>query len=96
MNILKKYLIGQNQTEIAEIPEAETDLEIKLYGADCWRMTEKDINKLSSFNNGWLRIILKIFWPVEISNENLHEITNFTNYMVQFLRSTAGDGLDMC
>ena len=42
-------------------------------------MTEKDINKLSSFHNGCLRRILKIFGPVKISNENLHEITNSTN-----------------
>ena len=42
-------------------------------------MTEKDMNKLSSFHNGCLRRILKIFSPVKISNENLHEITNSTN-----------------
>ena len=54
-------------------------LPVLLYGAECWRMIEKDINKLSSFHNGYLRGILKIFWPVKISNENLHEITNSTN-----------------
>ena len=54
-------------------------LPVLLYGAECWRMTEKDINKLSSFHNGCLRRILKIFWPVKISIENLHEITNSTN-----------------
>ena len=53
-------------------------LPVLLYGAECWRMIEKDINKLSSFHNGYLRGILKIFWPVQISNENLHEITNST------------------
>ena len=53
-------------------------LPVLLYGAECWRMIEKDINKLSSFHNGYLRGILKIFWPVKISNENLHEITNST------------------
>ena len=31
------------------------------------------------WNNGCLRRLLKIFWPVKISNENLHEITNSTN-----------------
>ena len=54
-------------------------LPVLLYDAECWRMTEKDINKLSSFHNGCLRRILKIFWPVKISIENLHEITNSTN-----------------
>ena len=53
-------------------------LSVLLYGAECWRMTEKDINKRSSFHNGCLRRILKIFWSVKISNENLHEITNST------------------
>ena len=51
-------------------------LPVLLYGAECWRMTEKDIKKLFSFHNGCLRRTLKIFWPVKISNENLHEITN--------------------
>ena len=54
-------------------------LPVLLYDAECWRMTEKDINKRSSFHNGCLRRILKIFWPVKISIENLHEITNSTN-----------------
>ena len=56
-----------------------------MYGAECWRMTDKDINKLSSFHNGCLRRILKIFWPVKISDENLHEITNST-YMRAILK----------
>ena len=68
-------------------------LPVLLYGAECWRMTEKDINKLFSFHNGCLRRTLKIFWPVKISNENLHEITNSTNRRAIV---TAGDGLDMC
>ena len=41
-------------------------LPVLLYGAECWRMTEKDINKISSFHNCCLRRILKIFWPVKI------------------------------
>ena len=30
-------------------------LSVLLYGAACWRMTEKDMNKLSSFHNGCLK-----------------------------------------
>jgi hypothetical protein len=39
-------------------------------------MTDKDINRLSSFHNTSLRKIMKIFWPNKISNKDLHNITN--------------------
>ncbi|XP_063436440.1 uncharacterized protein LOC134717872 [Mytilus trossulus] len=46
---------------------------VLLYEAECWRMTEKDINRLSSFHNTCLRRIMKIYWPNKISNEDLHK-----------------------
>jgi hypothetical protein len=49
---------------------------VLLYGSECWRMTDKDINRLSSFHNTSLRKIMKIFWPNKISNKDLHNITN--------------------
>jgi hypothetical protein len=39
-------------------------------------MTDKDINRLSSFHNTCLRKIMKIFWLNKISNKDLHNITN--------------------
>ena len=42
-----------------------------LYGSECWRMTEVDLNKLRSFHTICLRRILRIFWPKKISNEDL-------------------------
>jgi hypothetical protein len=39
-------------------------------------MTDKDINRLSSFYNTCLRKIMKIFWLNKISNKDLHSITN--------------------
>nr|KAG5700914.1 hypothetical protein BaRGS_012321 [Batillaria attramentaria] len=42
-----------------------------LYGSECWRMTEGDLNKLSTFHTKSLRRILRIFWPETISNQNL-------------------------
>ena len=42
-----------------------------LYGSECWRMTESDLNKLSTFHTKNLRRILRIFWPVTISNHEL-------------------------
>jgi hypothetical protein len=50
-----------------------------MYGIECWRMTESDINKLSSFHNEYLRKILRIFWPAKITNKNLYEITKTTD-----------------
>jgi hypothetical protein len=51
-------------------------LYVLLYGSECWRMTDKDINRLSSFHNTSLRKIMKISWPNKISNKELHNITN--------------------
>ena len=42
-----------------------------LYGSECWRMTESDLNKLSTFHTKNLRRILRIFWPETISNQEL-------------------------
>ena len=42
-----------------------------LYGSECWRMTEGDLNKLSTFHTKKLRRILRIFWPKTISNQEL-------------------------
>ena len=42
-----------------------------LYGSECWRMTESDLEKLSVFHTKSLRKILRIFWPKTISNAEL-------------------------
>jgi len=42
-----------------------------LYGSECWRMTESDLDKLSTFHTKNLRRILRIFWPETISNQEL-------------------------
>ena len=41
------------------------------YGSECWRLTEKDLTKLSTFHTKSLRRILRIFWPKTISNKDL-------------------------
>ncbi|XP_056017380.1 uncharacterized protein LOC130053815 [Ostrea edulis] len=46
-------------------------LPILLYGYECWRITERDQQKLSTFHTKSLRRILRIFWPQKISNEDL-------------------------
>ncbi|KAL9980638.1 hypothetical protein ACROYT_G009248 [Oculina patagonica] len=42
-----------------------------LYGSECWRMLESDLEKLSTFHTKSLRKILRIFWPQTISNKDL-------------------------
>ena len=42
-----------------------------LYGSECWRITEHDLAKLSSFHTTSLRKIRRIFWPRTISNRDL-------------------------
>ena len=46
-------------------------LPILLYGSECWRMTECDQQKLSTFHTRSLRRILRIFWPQKVSNQDL-------------------------
>ncbi|XP_073671663.1 uncharacterized protein [Paramisgurnus dabryanus] len=52
---------------------------VLLYGAECWRMTQQDLTKLSTFHTKSLRKILKIFWPNKISNEDLLSRCNQEN-----------------
>ena len=47
-----------------------------LYSSECWRMTEKDLSKISAFHTRILRIIIRIFWPNTISNQQLLARTN--------------------
>ena len=42
-----------------------------LYGSECWRMTQSDLNKLATFHTKNLRRILRISWPETISNQQL-------------------------
>ena len=51
-------------------------LSVLLYGSETWRMTEKDLKKLETFQNRCLRRIHKIFWPNIISNRELLKLAN--------------------
>ena len=50
-------------------------LSVLLYGSECWRVIGSELRKLDAFNNSCLCRILKIFWPNQISNIDLHETT---------------------
>ena len=50
-------------------------LPVLLYGAECWRMTAKDLSRLSTFHTTCLRRIMRFSWPNRISNSYLLEAT---------------------
>ena len=51
-------------------------LSVLLYGSETWRVTEKDLKKLETFQNTCLRRIYKIFWPNTVSNRALLRLSN--------------------
>ena len=44
---------------------------VLLYGCETWRMTKRDEAKLDTFLHKCLRRLLKIYWPMEVSNEEV-------------------------
>ena len=53
-------------------------LSVLLYGAEMWRVTTADLNKLDVFHRTCLRRVLRRFWPNHLSNEELYEATGST------------------
>ena len=43
----------------------------RLYGSECWRMTESDLNQLPTFHTKSRRRILRIFWLKTISTQHV-------------------------
>ena len=62
-----------------------------LYGSECWRMTESDLNQLSTFHTKSLRRILRIFWP----KTNIFSPTATKTAWASSSCEGDGDGLDM-
>ena len=50
-------------------------LTVLLYGSETWRMTKRDEDKLDSFQHKCLRKILKIHWPMKVTNEEVRKRT---------------------
>ena len=44
---------------------------VLLYGCESWRMTKGDEAKLDTFQHKCLRRLLKIYWPMHVSNEEV-------------------------
>ena len=60
-------------------------LPVLLYGAELWRMTVTDEQKLNRFHRVCLKRIMRIKWPMKISNEELYRRTN-TKPMSEIIR----------
>ena len=48
---------------------------VLLYGSECWRVNQRDMERVEAFHNTSLRRISNIFWPNTIRNEALYETT---------------------
>ncbi|XP_033118518.1 uncharacterized protein LOC117118125 [Anneissia japonica] len=57
-------------------------ISVLLYSAETWKITKADEQKLNIFQRRCLRKIMKIRWPMKITNEELYQITN-TNELSQ-------------
>jgi Domain of unknown function (DUF6451) len=53
-------------------------LSVLLYGLECWKTTNTVERKLEVFQTLCLRRILRIFWPKNISNDDLRKKTGIT------------------
>ena len=47
-------------------------MSVLLYGAEMWKLNESDITSLETFQRKCLRRILRIFWPMKITNDELY------------------------
>ena len=49
---------------------------VLLYGCESWRMTKGDEAKLDTFQHKCLPRLLKVYWPMRVSNEEVHRRAN--------------------
>jgi len=47
-------------------------MSVLLYGAEMWKTNESDITRLETFQRKCLRRILRIFWPMKVTNTELY------------------------
>jgi len=54
-----------------------------LYGSECWKISKEITHKLRVFLHKCLRIILRIKWPMKISNKSVRKKCNQEDIMVE-------------
>jgi hypothetical protein len=47
-------------------------MSVLLYGAEMWKLNASDVTRLETFQRKCLRRILRIFWPMQVSNQELY------------------------
>lgn len=50
-------------------------ISVVLYGSETWALTKKQATQIQTFVNKCLRRIMNIYWPNQISNKELWQIT---------------------
>ena len=60
-------------------------LTVLLYGSETWRITKRDEDKLDSFQHKCLRKILKIHWPMKVTNEEVRKGTGSERLSTQII-----------
>ena len=61
-------------------------LTVLLYGCETWRMIKSDETRLNVFLHKCLRRILKIYWPMKVTNEEIRSRTNMEEITQQIKR----------
>ena len=56
---------------------------ILLYGSECWKISKEITHKLRVFVHKCLRIILRIRWPMKISNKSVRKKCKQEDIMVE-------------
>ena len=56
---------------------------VLLYGCETWRMTKRHVTKLDVFRHKRLRRLMKIYWPMKISNEEIRMRANINTIKEQ-------------
>ena len=76
-NILGKVLKSESYSRKTKLSLFQSNvIPVLLYGAELWRMTGTDDLRLDRFHRVCLKKIMKIRWPMKISNEELYRLTS--------------------
>ncbi|XP_068684762.1 uncharacterized protein [Montipora foliosa] len=59
---------------------------VLLYSCETWCMTKRDATKLDVFLHKSLRRLMKIYWPIKISNEEIRNRANISTISEQIFR----------
>lgn len=65
-------------------------LSVLLYGCETWLVTEEIKRKIEVFVNRCLRIILRIFWPNTVSNDQLLNMAKMSNINTEIRKRKFG------